>query len=173
LPRRNRSAVRWTGLVVVTGRDKGDDMQRIILIVAVALGGTLFASAAQGRIDPGGQALRGPYIGSYSATLTRAQAIAKGDSRLAGKFRLVLRRDGTYTASNSFDPPASGKLTALSNHRLRFSADTGCTYGHFERPQGGIYRWSVDGDRLKLTLVSEGACTGRRDTLTFPVWKRR
>jgi hypothetical protein len=173
LPRRNRSGVRWTGLVAVTGHDEGGDMQRIILIaVASILGGTLLASAAQGRIDPGARTLSGPYIGSYSATLTVAQAAAKGDRRLAGKFRLVLRRNGTYTASNSFDPPASGKLAALSGHRLRFYADTGCKYGGFERPQGGTYLWTLSGTRLKLTLVSEGACTGRRDTLTFPVWKR-
>jgi len=150
-------------------------MQRIMLTaVATALAGTLLASAAQGQTDPGGaQALRGPYLGSYTATLTVAQAADKGDRRLAGKFRLVLRRNGTYTAANSFDPPSSGKLAALSGHRLRFYADTGCTYGHFERPQGGIYRWSLNGTRLRLTLVSEGACTGRRDTLTFPVWKRK
>ena len=149
-------------------------MQRIMLTaVATALMATLIASAAQGRIDPGGGALSGPYLGSYTARLTVNQAAEKGDGRLAGKFTLVLRRNGTYTASNSFDGASSGKLAALSGHRLRFYSDTGCLGGGFERPQGGIYRWSLSGARLKLTLVTEGACTGRRDTLTFPTWKRR
>jgi hypothetical protein len=103
---------------------------------------------------------------------TRGQAAARGDSRLRGRFTLVLRRNGTYTASDSLDGRMNGRLAALSHHGLRFSDDSGCKFGGFERPQGGIYRWSLHGARLTLRLVSEGQCSGRTDTLTFPVWIR-
>ena len=137
----------------------------ILTALAIALAAPLVAAGAQ--------SLSGPYVGRYTATLTRAQAAAKGDSRLAGKFTLWLTRNGTYVSSNSFDRPSQGRLAALSNHRLRFYDDVGCKDGGFERPGGGIYRWSLNDGRLTLRLVSEGACTGRRDTLTFPVWKRK
>jgi hypothetical protein len=39
------------------------------------------------------------------------------------------------------------------------------------RPSG-IYRRSLHDARLTLRLVSEGQCSGRTDTLTFPVWIR-
>ena len=119
------------------------------------------------------QDVRGPFVGSYAATLSRAQASARGDSRLAGRFTLVLGRDGTYSVSNPLDGRMNGQLTALGDDRLRFSNDSGCTSGGFERPEGGTYRWSLNGERLTLRLLSEGPCTGRTDTLTFPIWIRR
>jgi hypothetical protein len=118
------------------------------------------------------EALRGPYLGSYAATLTLDQAIARGDSRMAGRFTLVLRRNGTYANSNPLDGRSGGRLADLGHHRLRFYADRGCRIGNMERPRGGIYRWSVSGRRLTLRLVNEGACTGRTQTLTYPVWIR-
>jgi hypothetical protein len=150
-------------------------MSRTIVIAGVAaLGVGLLSSLAYGRTTGAGeQALRGPYLGSYAAKLTLVQATARGDSRMAGKFTLVLRRDGTYSTSNPLDGPDGGRLAALTNHRLRFYADRGCKFGGFERPSGGIYRWSLNGTRLTLRLVSEGACTGRTQTLTYPVWTRR
>lgn len=120
-----------------------------------------------------GTSLTGPYLGSYRATLTPNGAIGKGDARMAGRFTLVLRRNGTYSASNPFDGPASrGRFAALAGHRLRFYDDLGCKTGGFERPQGGTYRWSLDGTRLTFKLVSEGPCWGRTQTLTYPVWIR-
>ncbi|HEV8250427.1 MAG TPA: hypothetical protein VGQ15_10680 [Gaiellaceae bacterium] len=150
-------------------------MSRIMVIAGVAaLGVLVLASLAHGRTtQAGGPALSGPYLGSYAATLTRAQAAARGDSRLAGRFTLVLRSNGTYTASNALDGRTNGRLAALANHRLRFYDDSGCKSGGFERPQGGVYRWSLNGARLTLRLVSEGPCTGRTATLTYPVWTRK
>jgi hypothetical protein len=142
----------------------------LVLSAALALSVALIA---YGRTTGAGHgALRGPYVGSYSATLTSLQAGARGDSRLAGRFLLVIRRNGTYTDSNPLDGHDAGRVEALGHHRLRFYDDRGCKLGGSERPEGGIYRWSVNGGRLTLRLVNEGGCTGRTDTLTFPVWIR-
>lgn len=148
--------------------------RRIIVIGAfVAIAGVL-AVLAYGRTSrPGEPAVRGPFLGSYAATLSQDQAAVRGDPRLAGRFTLLLSEDGTYANSNALDGRSNGQLEALSGHRLRFYGDAGCEDGGFERAQGGIYRWSLNGERLTLRLVSEGACTGRSDTLTFPVWVRR
>ena len=112
-------------------------MPRIIVVAGVSTLGILAVLAGARAIRGGEQALRGPYVGSYTATLTSAQA------------------------------------AALGHGRLRFYDDRFCKLGGLERPQGGIYRWSLNGRRLTLSLVNEGACTGRTDTLTFPVWARR
>jgi hypothetical protein len=117
--------------------------------------------------------LAGPYLGSYTATLSFDQAVTAGDARMAGRFTLILKRNGTYTADNPLDPATHGRVAALSGNRLRFYADSGCEFGGFERPRGGVYRWSLSGRRLTLRLVSEGPCTGRTQTLTYPVWTRR
>ena len=130
------------------------------------------ASVAPGSTQAPGIAAR-PYLGSYVATLSAVQAETAGDPRMAGSFTLVLRRNGTYTASNPLDPPTHGRLAVLPGRRLRFYADSGCEFGGFERPRGGVYRWSLDGRRLTFRLVSEGPCTGRTQTLTYPVWTRR
>jgi hypothetical protein len=105
--------------------------------------------------------------------LTNAQAAERGDSRLAGRFTLMLLRNGTYTDSNPLDGAASGHFEALASHRLRFHEDSACESGGFERVLGGIYSWTLNRRRLVLRLVNEGACSGRTDTLTFPVWIRR
>ncbi len=147
-------------------------MSRTILTAAAAVVViALPASAAHGLAKQ--PAVAGPFIGSYTAKLSFAQAAARGDSRLAGRFSLALRRNGTYTMSNTLDGPSHGRLAALSGRRLRFYDDSGCKFGNFERPGGGIYRWSLNGKRLTLRLVSEGPCTGRTQTLTYPVWTRK
>lgn len=150
--------------------------RRLIAGAAAALLVLLTAAAtAEARRTPSGGtiALAGPYLGSYSARLTLAQATSRGDSRMAGRFTLVLRANGKYRASNPLDGVTQGRLTALSGRRLRFSRDSVCLFGGFERPSGGVYRWSLSGRRLTLRLVTEGACTGRTQTLTYPVWVRR
>jgi hypothetical protein len=147
---------------------------RRIIVIAAASGLALLAVLATGRAIRGGeQALRGPYVGSYTTTLTSAQAAARGDPRLAGRFTLELRSNGTYADSNPLDGRDDGRVVGLGQRRLRFYDDRFCNLGGLERPQGGIYRWSLNGRRLTLSLVNEGACTGRTDTLTFPVWVRR
>jgi len=146
-------------------------MSRIVLTAAaVALAVALPASVAHGLAHaPGAPA----WAGSYTATLTLAQANARGDSRMAGEFTLVLRRNGTYTMSNPLDGMSRGRLAALTRKRLRFYNDSGCKAGGFELREGGTYRWSVNGKRLTLRVVSEGPCTGRTQTLTYPVWTRK
>jgi hypothetical protein len=151
-------------------------MSRTALIgVATTLTSMLAVSIGYaGQAAPARTVLSGPFLGSYTATLTPEGAIDKGDARMAGKFTLVLRRNGTYSASNPLDgPTVRGRLAALAGHRLRFYDDFGCKTGGFERPQGGTYRWSLDGRRLTLERVSEGPCWGRTQTLTYPVWIRK
>lgn len=137
--------------------------------VAILLISMTQAGATQGSLTT----VEGPFIGSYTGKLTANQAIDAGDARMAGKFFLVLRRNGTYTASNPLDGASRGRLAALPGKKLRFYKDTGCMFGNFERPRGGTYSWSLNGTRLTLRLVSEGPCWGRTQTLTYPVWKRR
>lgn len=168
--------------VIGTGdRRKGGSMSRSLVAGAVAalavvLAATITVATAQAGREPsatGSTALSGPYLGSYTARLTMAQAVSRGDSRMAGRFTLVLRANGTYRASNPLDGVTQGRLASLSGQRLRFSRDSGCLFGGFERPGGGIYRWSLSGRKLTLRLVTEGPCTGRTQTLTYPVWTRR
>jgi hypothetical protein len=148
-------------------------MPRIIVVAGMSTLGILAVLAGARVIRGGEQALRGPYVGSYTTTLTSTEAAARGDPRLAGTFTLELRRNGTYTDSNPLDGRDDGRVAALGHGRLRFYDDRFCRLGGLERPRGGIYRWSLNGRRLTLSLVNEGACTGRTDTLTFPVWVRR
>lgn len=142
---------------------------------AVALAAVaLCASLAQaGSSRTGDEYLSGPFLGTYTGSLTLGEAAALGDTRMKGKFRLVLRANGTYTVVNPLDGPSQGRLAALPGKRLRFFKDKGCTFGGFERPQGGIYGWSVKGRTLALRLVSEGACTGRTQSLAWVVWHRK
>lgn len=142
----------------------------VVVATAALLAGSL---APAGESGSSSTALSGPFIGSWGAKLSYNQAYTLGDPRMSGRFRLTLRRNGTYTATNPLDPTASGRLAALPGKRLRFFQDTGCLAGGFERSKGGIYRWSVANGKLTLRLVSEGPCSGRTQTLTYPVWKRR
>lgn len=139
-------------------------------LVLVVLGGPV---AQAGRSGAERQQLRGPFLGTYTAKLSGEEAFAKGDSRMAGSFRLVLRGNGTYSVTNPLDPTANGRLAALPGKKLRFYKDSGCLYGGFERPKGGIYSWSVTGRKLTLRLVSEGSCSGRTQSLAWVVWHRK
>jgi len=98
---------------------------------------------------------------------------AAGDTRYAGPFRIELREDGTYETQQTLDGTQSGEYRAAPGDFLVFKDDTGCDYsGKFSGTS--VYRWSVDGDELTLTLVrpESGGCTGRSDTLTLPRWER-
>ena len=147
-------------------------MSRRIIGAAVAAG--LVALMAQGAALGGSDAstLSGPFIGTWKAKLSYSEAVTRGDGRMNGRFKLVLRENGTYTMANPLDLPSRGSLVALPNRRLRFFKDSGCEYGGHERPKGGIYTWSVRESKLTLRLVSEGACTGRTQSLTYVVWNR-
>jgi len=147
-------------------------MSRRIIALAVTTVVAIFASTAAATTQPSGTDIQGPFLGSYVAILTTAQAVARGDARMAGRFTLVLRRNGTYAVSNPLDGTTRGKFEALSPKRLRFFKDNGCIAGGFERPQGGMYRWSLSGKFLTIRLVNEGPCSGRTQSLTYPVWKR-
>ena len=138
-------------------------------LAAVALGASL---AQAGSSRSGGERVSGPFLGTYTGSLTLGEAATLGDTRMKGKFRLVLRANGTYTDVNPLDGRSHGRLAALPGKRLRFFEDNGCTLGGFERPQGGIYSWSVRRSTLTLRLVSEGACTGRTQSLAWVVWHR-
>ena len=114
----------------------------------------------------------GPYVGMWTAELTLEQlGEAAADTRYAGKFRLELRDDGTYTMFQELDGETTGTYGAVGDAFLVFDKDSGCD----ERFRGSsTYEWAVDGDDLTLTLArpESGGCTARSDTLTIPVWKR-
>jgi hypothetical protein len=123
-----------------------------------------------GTLDPGG-----PYIGAWTAELTLDDlANASADTRYRGTFRLELREDGTYEMQQGdVAPTTNGQYRAAPGDFLVFTDDTGCDF-HGSFSGTGVYRWSVDGDELTLTLVrpESGGCTGRSDTLIYPRWQR-
>jgi hypothetical protein len=92
------------------------------------------------------------------------------DPRLAGTFKLVLAKDGTYRTYNSFDGWDRGTFT-VSENRIVFAEDKGCIEGGITTKKG-FYRWSITAGKLKLTARRGDPCGGRWQTLTYPTWKR-
>src|SRR5262245_6571132 len=134
----------------------------VIASALVVVSGSVVADAAPATA---------PY-GTWTARLSRAEMINQGlDVRLAGTFRLVLRRNGTYTTFNSFDGASRGTFRA-AGHRIVFARDTLCIEGGFVGE--GAYTWAVSKGRLRLAQARVGSdpCGGRWQTLTYPVWKR-
>jgi hypothetical protein len=123
---------------------------------------------AEGTLAPSG-----PYIGVWRAHLTDDDlADAAGEARLAGDFRLELRKDGSYVTFTELDGELTGRYSAAPGNALVFKDDEGCTMAGLEGTS--VYEWNVDGDELTLTLVrpESGGCTGRSAALTLPRWKR-
>ena len=139
------------------------------------------ASDASGQAKPVDEARipttkpKGPYIGAWYAKLSSQQAIDAGDVRLAGRFRLELRPDGTYTSFQELDGESDGHYRMASGNRLVFKQDRGCDVFTHGKGSIGVYRWAVSGANLKLTnvLPETGGCTGRTQSLVMPVWQRR
>jgi hypothetical protein len=148
------------GLIALTGCGSGDKSA------------TKPPSERAAATTPGGPR---PYIGKWYAKLSSHEAIQKGDVRLAGAFRLELRGDGTYTTFQELDGPTDGHYAVASGNRLVFKQDKGCDVFTHGKGSVGVYRWSVTGDHLRLTNVvpETGGCTGRTQSLVFPVWQRR
>ena len=140
-------------------------MKRLLLLAALLL-------SAYGSASAPASASASPYVGTWSARLSSAQMINQGlDPRLAGRFRLVLRRNDTYTSFNSLDGASQGRFT-VSGRRVVFFDDAACKAGGLDKK--AAYTWSIARGRLRLTTVTVGgdACGGRWLTLTFPLWKR-
>ena len=112
-----------------------------------------------------------PYVGTWKTRLTMEQMLDKGyDVRLAGTYKLVLAKDGTYRTFNSFDGWDHGAFT-VSQHRIVFADDAGCEEGNITTKKG-FYRWSVTAGKLTLTARRPDPCGGRWQTLTYPTWRR-
>jgi hypothetical protein len=140
-------------------------MKRLLLLAALLL--SAYASAGAPA-----SASASPYVGTWSAHLSSAQMINQGlDPRLAGRFRLVLRRNDTYTSFNSLDGASQGRFT-VSGRRIVFFDDAACKAGGLDKK--AAYTWSIARGRLRLTTFTVGgdACGGRWQTLTYPLWKR-
>lgn len=139
-------------------------MKSVLALAAVLLGAFGTAGALAGA--------SGSPVGTWTARLSRAQMINEGlDPRLAGTFRLVLRRTGTYMTFNSFDGASRGRFT-VSGRKIVFFGDVSCNAAGLDRKSA--YTWSIARGRLRLTTVTVGGdpCGGRWQTLTYPVWKR-
>jgi len=144
-------------------------MRRLALI-AVLVGALGSAGALAAESDSSQ-----PYLGTWAAHLTLDQMYDLGlDPRLAGKFRLVLRKNGTYTTFNKLDGASRGRFT-VSGRRIVFAHDVGCEQAYSAPDKTGAYRWSVEQGKMKLTTVRLGSdpCGGRWQTLTYPVWTKR
>ena len=144
------------------------------LIVPINQRAALSAKApkpADGKIKPSGA-----YVGKWGIQVT-ADQLAEGaaDPRLAGRMGLELRADGTYTTSSSLDGKINGRYAAAPGRTLVFKQDSGCDYNDGFKGSRSVYRWSVEGDELVLTLVRRETkgCTGRSDFLTTPRWQRQ
>lgn len=117
-----------------------------------------------------------PYLGWWTARMSTAQMINGGfDARLAGRFRLVLRGDGTYRTFNALDRWSKGTFT-VSGRRIVFANDVLCKQGGFDFK--GVYTWAITKRTLTLTPVSRPGvsgdpCGGRWQTLTYPLWTRK
>ena len=95
--------------------------------------------------------------------------MAKGDSRLAGTFKMELPSDGTFEMSNEFDGVSVPGRYTVEGDQLQILADKGCARGGF--PERATYRFVAKGSKLRFTAIDE-KCGGRRQTLTYPVWEK-
>jgi len=117
-----------------------------------------------------------PYLGLWTARMSTAQMVNGGyDARLAGRFRLILRADGTYTTDTAPDRWSKGTYT-VSGRRIVFANDVLCKGGGFDFK--GVYTWVIANRTLRLTPmsrpgVSGDPCGGRWQTLTYPLWTRK
>ena len=106
-------------------RKKGERMKRLLLLAALL--------SAYGSAGALASASVSPYVGTWRARLSSAQMINQGlDPRLAGPFRLVLRRNNTYTSFNSLDGASQGRFT-VSGRRIVFFDDAGCKAGGLDK----------------------------------------
>ncbi len=111
------------------------------------------------------------YLGTWADRVSLEQMYDRGlDPRLAGSFRLVLRRDGTYTSFNSFDKASRGRFV-VSGRRIVFSGDVGCAMAGLQGK--GAYTWALARGKLRLSVVGSDPCGGRWQTLTYPIWTKR
>ena len=92
------------------------------------------------------------------------------DPRLAGTYKLVLAKNGTYRTFNSLDKWSSGTFT-VSGPRIVFAQDKGCLEGGITTKKG-FYRFAIKDGKLKLKTTAGDPCGGRWQTLTYPTWKR-
>ena len=132
-------------------------MRRLALI-AVLLGAWVSAGALAADSSQ-------PYLGTWTARYSLDQMYDLGlDPRLAGTFRLVLRKNGA----------SRGRFT-VSGRRIVFAHDVGCEQAYSAPDKTGAYRWSVEQGKMRLTTVRLGSdpCGGRWQTLTYPVWRKR
>jgi hypothetical protein len=116
-------------------------------------------SASQGPLASGpGSVL----YGTYTATIPAGVNAEPGTWRLTiGQFGVSFTRpDG-----QSFSP---GTLEELTANEMVLGPDPGCPTQE-GTPTEGRYRWSLEGEVLRLETVSD-SCQDRIDTLTSDEW---
>ena len=127
--------------------------------------GAAASTAAAASVSPSRSPLpSGPALlyGTYSAT------IPSGVNASPGEWTLTVAAGGvTFTRPDGqrFSPGAVEELTA---DEIVLAPDPGCPVQP-GTPTAGRYRWSLEGEALKLEVVSD-SCRDRIDTLTTSEW---
>jgi hypothetical protein len=143
---------------------KEAEMKRLLLAglaIAAVVGAT------------GGVAATPTPYGTWKDHLSLNKMYDKGyDPRMAGTFRLVLAKNGTYkTFHASFGGWSSGTFT-VSGPRIVFAEDVGCAEGGVHTTKKGFYRFAIKDGKLTFKATRGDTCGGRWQFLTYPVWKR-
>jgi hypothetical protein len=119
---------------------------------------------------PSVAASRGPAASGPAALLygTYFATIPSGVNAEPGKWKLTVSEFGvsfTRPDDQSFSP---GALSAITANEIVLAPDPGCPI-QAGTPTEGRYRWSREGDALRLEVVSD-SCRDRIDTLTSSEW---
>ena len=144
--------------------------RRLAAVIAVSVVAAILVSSP----PAGGQVLAGRLSGPYRlyrATLTGDQAVTRGDACMAGAFRLVLRRDGTYSAGIPRRPDertsdsAAGAAPSLLRYGL--AASPRC-----RASPGRHLRLVAERPEADPQAHQRGTLQRPTQTLTYPLWKR-
>jgi len=110
--------------------------------------------------------------GVYSITINAREvpADAPADVRqaLIAKYVLTFSANGRFKTVTNGELDAAGRYASTAKH-LVITDETGP--GHCKLAATGIYKWSLEGDKLTLEAVDDG-CKWRRFSITLKKWTK-
>ena len=110
--------------------------------------------------------------GVYSITINAREvpADAPADVRraLIAKYVLTFSANGRFKTVTNGELDAAGRYASTAKH-LVITDETGP--GHCKVSATGIYKWSLEGDKLTLEAVDDG-CKWRRFSITLKKWTK-